>query len=144
MRYVRFVPAALAAASLMMFVSLGRAEAPAKPATGTSMITGKVTDPAGKPAAGVKVTLYASAATAKPAPTADAPAGKKKAGKAKAVANVMTGDDGSFKFDNLAAGDYTLTAKSKLGIASAHLSIKDGEAKDVQLALAKRTKKAQD
>jgi protocatechuate 3,4-dioxygenase beta subunit len=97
-----------------------------KPASSTGTVAGKVVDADGKAVAGATVGVYPPAANAKKASGAavisnsasqlddtPAPAPKKKA--AAAIATATTGDDGTYKIENVPAGDYSIRVRSASG-----------------------------
>ena len=137
MRYTRWIPTVLASAGLLLFISVGHA-APTTAPSGTATITGTIKDMAGKPAVHATVNLTI-AATTQPTATEAPAAGAPKHHKMTVLKSVTTDDDGNFKFEDVKPGDYAVTARLRgLGNAVVHLSIKDGETKDIQMTLAKR------
>jgi protocatechuate 3,4-dioxygenase beta subunit len=119
---MKFSPVHLALAAML---ALGASSALA----GT--ITGTVTGTDGKPAAGVQVRLQKAKATgdtakagakklAKTGAAAEKPAKPAKAGAMTAV----TSADGSYKFENVADGNYTVVANGKaLGTGKAEVTV---------------------
>jgi hypothetical protein len=126
-------------------------------------ISGTVTGADGKPASGVSVRLMkadaaAAGDTAKPAKeklaktdklaAGDKPAkgdkpGKAGGGKREAVATATTAADGTFKFENVADGEYAVVAGAReLGMGRATASVKGDAKAEVSITLKQRKPKA--
>jgi len=137
----RFAAALSVAAALLLAATVTTTHAEdAKPA-GTAVISGKVTDASGNPAANIRVSLnLAGAKGEKPTHTAKDP-NKKGAKGAAALATTTTDAQGEYKFEGLAAGDYVVAANGKgVGHGMEKVTVKDGEkaTADIKLTAPKK------
>ena len=132
--------AAAAIAALILTAPPARSASTTQPSKGTAVLTGHITDPAGKPAANVVVSLSGKAKRAADAP-ATQPNRKNKAATVQGPA-ATTDANGDFKIEGVAAGQYTVTANMRnVGKAYASVTIADGQTVDVKMQISKKAKK---
>jgi hypothetical protein len=131
----------VAAAALLLSGARGfSADPPTTAPKGTAHIAGTVRGTDGKPAGGVTIKLVSkTAAPTAAVPTADKPkADKAKKKKADAGWNTTSEADGSFKFDDLPAGQYQITATLKgVGRKVQNLVLADGQTIPLTMQLTK-------
>lgn len=125
-----------ALAALMAFAMNSYAE----PSATTGTVTGTITSPDGKPAAGVTVRLVKPAAAK---PTAAEEKGGKKKKAAPTGPQATTDSKGEFKFEHIEAGTYTLMANLKdVGRGKKDVTVTAGQSTDASLQLTAPKKKA--
>jgi hypothetical protein len=141
-RFALFTAPLVALALVLTYSqALRAADAPAT-ATGTVSVT--VNDKDGKPVEGATVRITQPKTAAAKSSDNSAPKladdSKGTGGKAAPVAEGKTDKDGKAKLENIAAGDYNLSANLKgTGNARQKITVKAGDTLEVSLTLAPRS-----
>ncbi|MGC4033899.1 MAG: carboxypeptidase-like regulatory domain-containing protein [Tepidisphaeraceae bacterium] len=125
-----------ALAALMAFAVSSQAE----PTATTGTVSGTITTPDGKPAAGVMVRLTKAPAAK---PTAADEKGSKKKKAAPTGPQATTDSKGEFKFEAVEAGSYTVNANLKdVGRGKKDVTVTAGQTADASIQLTAPKKKA--